>query len=124
MSIKQSCKIKMHYDVVISGSGMAGMTLAIALQSSGYSVLIIEKYQAKLDERTTAINYATKIFFENYHIWDLLEEHAQPILDIFTLEGKSSTYLHYDCKLNNNLAMGYVINNRHIKSSLETFKIK
>ena len=115
----------MHYDVVISGAGMAGMSLAIALQAYGYSVVIIEKYPAKMDERTTAVNHATKLFFEQYKIWSLLEDYAQPILDIFTMEGKSSTYLHYDYKVNHdNHPMGYVIKNRHIKEALASFKIK
>lgn len=114
----------MRYDIVISGAGMSGMILAISLKSIGYSLVIIEKNEPRHDERTTAINHATKIFFDQYKIWNLIEEHAQPILDIFTTEGKSPLYLHYDYRDNGTEPMGYVIKNSIIKKALSSFNIQ
>ena len=114
----------MHYNIIISGAGMAGMSLAIALQEAGLSTVLIEKSFPKSDERTTAINYATKIFFEKYKIWRLIEQESQPILDIFTVEGKSTSYLHYDHSVISNNPMGYVTKNHLIKKALNSFGVK
>ncbi len=102
---------------------MAGMISAIALKALNLSILVIEKSASESDERSTALNYATKIFFDQYKIWPLLENEAQPILDIFTVEGKSTNYLHYDHRMNNSKPMGYVIKNKIIKAALDSFKV-
>ncbi|MBQ4874549.1 MAG: FAD-dependent monooxygenase [Rickettsiaceae bacterium H1] len=114
----------MHYDVIISGAGMAGMTLAVAFKACGFSVTVIEKSPPKFDERTTALNHLTKKFFQKYKIWEFIENHIQPISDIFTVEGKSTSYLHYDHRISGNDPMGYVVKNRAIKKALDSFKVE
>jgi len=53
-----------HFDVIIAGGGMAGMTLALALQSGGLQVCVVERqpYAEQLDigfdGRASAIAYA------------------------------------------------------------------
>jgi 2-octaprenyl-6-methoxyphenol hydroxylase len=53
-----------HFDVIIAGGGMAGMTLALALQSGGLQVAVVERqpYAEQLDigfdGRASAIAYA------------------------------------------------------------------
>ncbi len=114
----------MHYDVIISGGGMTGMTLAVSLRNAGFSILIIEKSDTvHTDERTTALNYNTKMFFEQNKIWPHLNTEAQPISEIFTIEGNSTSYLHYNYKHSGNHPMGYIVKNKTIKQALESFNI-
>lgn len=113
----------MHYDIIISGAGMAGMSLAIALKANNHSVAVIEKSIPTSDERTTALNHGTKLFFKEYKVWDLIEDESQSISDIFTVEGLSTSYLHYDHKILGDDPMGYVVKNCAIKAALDSFEV-
>lgn len=68
------------YDVVISGGGLAGASLACALGPSKLKIALVETKdfdgveQTSFDTRYIALTYGTGLVFRNLHIWDELEE--------------------------------------------------
>jgi 2-octaprenyl-6-methoxyphenol hydroxylase len=110
----------MFYDFIISGAGLAGILTYNILKKLGFSVYIFDKIkQQKEDNRTTTISYGSKLFLEKFGIWEDLEPFSTPILDIYTYEIDSTSYLHFDnIKDWGKSPMGYVIANQKIRDVL------
>ena len=107
----------MFYDFIISGGGLAGALIANVLQDFGYTVFIFDKAQeTREDFRTSAISYASKIFLEEFGIWQKLENVTQ-IKEIYTYEHNSASFLHFDHS-NAEEVMGYVVPNSKLQKVL------
>jgi len=73
------------FDVAIVGGGLSGASLAVALAPLPLKVALIEaaappKAAPAWDERTIALNLATRRIFEGLGVWSLLRPDAEPIL--------------------------------------------
>ena len=110
----------MKTDIIIVGSGIIGMSLALSLSIKNKKVVIIEKNLSnslKID-RTYSISEKSKNFFENIHIWENIE-------NINKLNGMSLYYREFD---NKNLLsfsyeenyhnIGYIAQSKNIISTL------
>jgi 2-polyprenyl-6-methoxyphenol hydroxylase-like FAD-dependent oxidoreductase len=77
----------MRTDVIIVGSGIIGMSLALSLSMKKKKVIIVEKnfFNNLRVNRIYAISEKTKIFFENIDIWENTE-------NINTLSGMNLFY--------------------------------
>jgi len=69
--------MKQHYDVVIIGGGMVGLTLACALGGSRLQVAVVEAHEPEdihaddeYDLRVSAINRASQQVFINLNVWE------------------------------------------------------
>ncbi len=82
-----------HLDVIIVGGGMAGMTLALALQSGGLEVALVEKqpFSEQLDTgfdgRASAIAYACFRQWKALGVGDALEAGACRMDEIMVTDG-------------------------------------
>ena len=67
----------MHaYDIVIVGGGPIGAAVAIALQGSGLTVLVLEARAdagSTSDVRTLAMSYGSRLILERLGIWSQIE---------------------------------------------------
>jgi 2-octaprenyl-6-methoxyphenol hydroxylase len=117
-------------DVFVSGGGMVGLTLALALARGGLRVTMADAMpvaavlDAQFDGRVSALSYASVRMFEALGIWEHLAPHAQPIHDILVsdavLDGAPSPFtLHFDHR-EIGQPMGYIAENRHIRQALHT----
>jgi 2-octaprenyl-6-methoxyphenol hydroxylase len=115
-------------DVVIGGGGMVGLTLGLALAQGGLTVAVADPVPAakaldeKFDGRVSALSYSSVRMLKALGVWDELEEHAQPILDILvtdaSLDGAPSPFsLHFD-SIEIGQPMGFIAENRHIRRAL------
>ena len=75
-------------DVLIIGGGLAGASLACALEGSGLSIEIIEAFQLNTDaqpcydDRTVALSYGSRVIFEAMGLWHAMADRIEPIKTI------------------------------------------
>ena len=75
-------------DVLIIGGGLAGASLACALEGSGRSIEIIEAFplntdaQPCYDDRTVALSYGSRVIFEAMGLWGAMADRIEPIKTI------------------------------------------
>jgi len=124
-------------DVIIVGAGMAGMTLALALESGGLKVALIEMqpFDAQLDigydGRASAIAYACFRQWKALGIGEALEPLACRMDEIFVTDGRlpgAATgrplpfFLHFTAgeisDRTGDEPLGYMLENRHIRKAL------
>ena len=124
-------------DVIIVGAGMAGMTLALALESGGLKVALIEKqpFDAQLDigydGRASAIAYACFRQWKALGVGEALEPLACRMDEIFVTDGRlpgAATgrplpfFLHFTAgeisDRTGDEPLGYMLENRHIRKAL------
>lgn len=121
-------------EVLISGGGLVGLTLGIALAGAGVDVTLVdhsdpaETRTAAYDGRSSAIARGTQQALAALDIWPGMAREAEPILDVRVSDGRigagaSPLFLHYD---HNELAdgdgtvhsLGYIVENRAIRRAL------
>jgi len=72
-----------HYDVVISGGGLAGASLAIALAKNDFQVAVIEAKSTKrsdhpsFDARAIALTLSSGAIFRNLDVWHGISQDAR-----------------------------------------------
>lgn len=66
-------------DIVISGSGPAGMMAALALGAKGYRTVLLGPETDKGDRRTTALMMPAIRFLEQIGVWPSIEREAAPL---------------------------------------------
>jgi 2-octaprenyl-6-methoxyphenol hydroxylase len=115
-------------DIAVVGGGLVGGTLAAALASTGAEVALIDRLtparqtDATFDGRASAIALAPQKMLaaigQGTKVWPRLADHATPILDIRVADGTSRLFLHYDHDEVGTPALGYMLENRHIRTGL------
>lgn len=124
-------------EVLISGGGMVGLTLGIALAGAGVDVVILEPNDpetttdAAFDGRSSAIARGTQQLLAALGIWPGMAAAAEPILDIRVSDGRigsaaSRLFLHYG---RDELAektdepqgypLGFIVENRVVRAALQ-----
>ena len=89
-------------DLLISGAGVVGMTLAFALADQGLKVIIVdtldveESLSDEFDGRSYAISYAPYVMLKTIGLWDKIGMEAQAINEIHVTDGDSPVFLHFD----------------------------
>jgi len=124
-------------DVIIIGAGMAGMTLALALEAGGLKVALVEKQpfemqlDAGFDGRASAIAYACFRQWKALGVGDVLEPLACRMDEIFVTDGRLPGpatgrplpfFLHFTAgeisDRTGDEPLGYMLENRHIRTAL------
>ncbi|PCI33631.1 MAG: 2-octaprenyl-6-methoxyphenyl hydroxylase [Alphaproteobacteria bacterium] len=113
-----------QFDVVISGGGVVGMTLACALAQNGLSVALVEysdlapSLNEEFDGRSYAISYAPYVMMKTLGLWDRIGHQAQPINEIHITDGHSPLFLHFDEQDLGDGPLGQMVEVRHLRSGL------
>jgi 2-octaprenyl-6-methoxyphenol hydroxylase len=124
-------------DVIIAGAGMAGATLALALEHAGLKAILIDPVAFDAQLAPTFDGRASAIAFAAYRQWrvlglaDALDPHAQRIEQILVTDGKTPGaaaagvgpfHLRFDsaeiADRSDGEPLGYLIENRHIRAAL------
>ena len=119
----------MKYDVVISGSGMVGGTLACLLAQSGKRVAVVERADLfavpemtdadGFDLRVSAISAASKSIFERIGVWSgVLARRLQAYEQMVVWDATGSGEIRFDAAELGEAALGYIIENRVIQLAL------
>jgi 2-octaprenyl-6-methoxyphenol hydroxylase len=116
------------YDAVISGGGMIGLSLGLALARGGLRVVVVDVLapqmatDPKFDGRVSAVAFASCRMLKVLGLWPRLAPHAQPINDILVSDGSARSgaspfFLHFDHREIGNEPLGHLIENRHIRAA-------
>ena len=116
-------------DVVISGGGMVGLTLGLALAQGGFKTVVADLVPAntildpRFDGRVSALAYASVRMLTALGVWEGLAPDAQPIREILVTDGvagrpASPFSLHFDAAEVGAQALGHIAENRHIRAAL------
>ncbi|MBW8709342.1 MAG: FAD-dependent monooxygenase [Alphaproteobacteria bacterium] len=116
-------------DIVISGGGMVGLPLGLALAQGGLRVVIADAaaparaLDPGFDGRVSALAYASVRMLTALGVWESLAPHAQPIREILVTDGAtgrpaSPFSLHFDAQEVGSPALGHIAENRHIRAAL------
>ena len=109
-----------QHNIIIVGSGLVGMTLALMLSRQQYKVLILDKSSKKellevKDFRTSAISQGSSRILKELSIWNKIKNKAQPINEIYVSEGINSNELDFKSEALNEGPLGYIIDNTYLK---------
>lgn len=118
-----------RFDVLISGGGMVGLPLGLALAQGGLKTVIADAappatvLDPNFDGRVSALAYASVRMLTALGVWDRLVPHAQPIREILVTDGQagkpaSPFSLHFDAQEVGAQALGHIAENRHIRAAL------
>ena len=121
-------------DLAVIGAGLNGSLLALAAGESRLQTALIDRVplaaltEAGFDGRTTAIAYTSQRLFKAVGVWDELESHAEPILDIRISDtghdGRTSPlFLHFDHREaaeseGDAAPMGWIVENRFLRAAM------
>lgn len=115
---------RIFYDVIISGAGVVGMTLAVALGQEGLRVAVLDTHDIaptlkdEFDGRSYAISYAPYIMLKTLGLWQRIGTHAQPIHNIHITDGHAPAFLHFDEAELGDGPLGQMVEVRHLRQGL------
>ena len=118
-----------RFDVLISGGGMVGLPLGLALAQGGLKTVIADAappakvLDPNFDGRVSALAYASVRMLNALGVWERLAPDAQPIREILVTDGKagqpaSPFSLHFDSQEVGAESLGHIAENRHIRAAL------
>jgi 2-octaprenyl-6-methoxyphenol hydroxylase len=108
----------MNYDLLISGGGLVGASLACALADQGLRIGLVEAQpfaittQPGYDDRCLALAYGTRLIFEGLELWHTLSTAATPVLKIHISERGRPGFARLDHREEGVEALGYVVEAR------------
>lgn len=116
-------------DIMIVGGGLNGPALALALSQAGLTSTIIDAQalpkvmEPDFDGRSYAVALGSQRLLRALGIWDVVEGHAQPILDIVVSDGRegegaSPLYVHFDHREIEEGPFGALLEDRYLRAAL------
>ena len=117
-------------DILISGGGMVGLSLGLALAQGGFRTVVADiaplaaQLDTKFDGRVSALAYATIRMYRALGVWEAMAPDAQPIREILVTDGAagraaSPFSLHFDSAEVGAPQLGAIVENRHIRAALQ-----
>ena len=117
---------KKHYDIVIIGAGMVGLTLACALGHSRLRVALIEanelaelKSTDDYDLRVSAISRASKQVFQSLGAWSHMQNlRVSPFEQMHVWDATGDGEIHFDAADLGVDVLGHLVENRVVQQAL------
>ena len=112
------------FDIAITGGGMVGASLAVALRSLGLRIALIEavphdsSVQPSFDERTTALSNGSRRILQTLGVWSAIAGAVTPIRKIHVSDRGHFGFARVDAGALGLEAMGYVVPNRALGAAL------
>lgn len=110
--------MKRHYDIIIGGGGMIGVSLALALRPLDLRVAVVEPVargaaqQPSFDDRSTALSRSTQRMFDAMGLWPNVMAAATPIRHIHVSDAGRFGFSRIDALEQGVEALGHVVINR------------
>lgn len=116
--------MKAEYDIIISGGGMTGASLAYSLRHLGLSIAVIEtfpinqQHQPSYDDRALALSYGSKQIFHKMDVWKILKPHATAIRNIHVSDRGHFGFTRINASKEGVAALGYVCTAKNMGQAL------
>ena len=116
--------MKKNYDIAIIGSGLTGLTTALAMSSLNYKIALVDPKpftfdkENFLDDRTTAVSIGSVEFYKKIGVWLNLKKHACPIKKILVEETSSKIRSSFGSSFDKTSSMGFMIENKNMLKTL------
>ena len=112
-----------QHNIIIVGSGLVGMTLALMLSKLKHKVTVLDKNSKKKllevkDSRTSAISQGSSRILKDISIWNKIKDKVQPINEINVSEGINNNTLNFKSKSLNEGPLGYIVDNSYLKKTV------
>ncbi len=114
----------MQQEVIIVGSGMVGLSLALMLAKANIAVKLLEAikypnyddthlvlYHSSFDARNSALSRRSVQIYQELGLWNALQEHATPILEVHITEQGSFGKARLKAEQEKVESFGHVIEN-------------
>lgn len=111
-------------DAIILGGGLAGLTLALALDRHGLAVTVVDPIDLEttiapqFDGRVSAIASASMQLFDVIGVGEELRREACPIESIRVSDGLEPLHLQFDAADAGSGPLGFMLENRHLRLGL------
>ncbi len=111
-----------QHNIIIVGSGLVGMTLALMLSKLKHNVIILDKNKKQklldvMDSRTSAISQGSSRILKEISLWNKIKKKAQPINEINVSEGTNTRELNFMSESLNEGPLGYIVDNTYLKKT-------
>ncbi|HSR72306.1 MAG TPA: FAD-dependent monooxygenase, partial [Kiloniellales bacterium] len=117
---------ELRTEVVISGGGLVGLTLGIALAQAGIATVVVDRSDPEVlrgeayDGRASALARGSQQVLAGLGIWPGMAAAAEPIREIRVSDGRigaaSPFFLHYDSAelgpAERGMPLGHIVENR------------
>lgn len=116
-----------HFDIIITGSGIVGATAALMLaKQTSLQIAVIDSHSPTYhphddtyDFRVSAISLSSQRIFQHINTWETIRaKRISPYLRMHVAEAAGSGEIHFDCTDVNEPALGYIIEDSVMRSSL------
>lgn len=116
-------------DILISGGGLNGPLLALALQGAGLSVAVVDARPARdraaddFDGRAYALAIASQRLLRSVGLWEGLAPNSQPIRQVKAAQGRAGDgaapfFLHFDSAEIEEGPLGFMLEDRYLYRAL------
>ncbi|MDX1450916.1 MAG: 2-octaprenyl-6-methoxyphenyl hydroxylase [Oleiphilaceae bacterium] len=116
-----------HYDIVIVGAGMVGLTLALGLAERFDRILIVEAFKVKpherpqtrsFDERSTALSWGSVDVLQRLGVWGKCQNAAAQITEVHVSEQGRFGVTRLSGHDSPSGSLGYVLPNQSLGAAL------
>ncbi len=107
----------MHNDLIIHGTGIVGLSLALCCAKAGYKVSVIGAKPCEVsenircDHRYSTINRRSKKLFETLDIWEKMVVEANPYIHMLVWDSQGLGPLSFDAEAIDEPDLGHVVAN-------------
>jgi 2-octaprenyl-6-methoxyphenol hydroxylase len=119
------------FDIIITGGGLNGATMALGVAKLGMRVLVIDalldqtQMSQDFDGRSYAMALTSVRLMRALGLWEQIAETSQPMLDIKVFDGAvgakpSNFFLHFDHNEIEEGPMGHMVEDRHLRPVLQS----
>lgn len=112
-------------DIVIVGSGPAGLSFACALAKSGLRVAVVDQQsreqiaQPAMDGRDIAMTHLSKTILQELNVWQRFDTaQVHPLREATVQDGDSPYALHFERTDDHEAPLGYLVANHRIRQAL------
>lgn len=115
-----------HYDIIIVGGGIVGLTMANCLLDTDLKIAVIEQAEPRpvsdaIDNRVSAINSAASRLFQQLGVWQHMpDDRVSAFEKMFVWDSTGVGQIEFDSAESGLSALGHIIENSVLQQALVT----